>query len=110
MRKLKLDLQTLEVQSFRTEDRPALGGTVFGAMTYINDGCTGGAECNTYPQSACGNCIPSIRGCDGTYGCGGGTDWMTCGYTCATCDQNTCIESCGGTCFTCEGETCEGTC
>jgi hypothetical protein len=88
MRKLTLDLETLDVQSFQTEDQPVLEGTVFGAMTEPNDGCTGGAECNTYPGSACEPCMPSMRG----WGCGASTyygctytDYVSCGGTCAPC-------------------------
>lgn len=112
MRKLTLDLEALDVQSFQTEDQPLPGGTVFGAMTEPHQGCTGGAECNTYPQSACNPyCSPTLRGCvGGTYGCGGGTDWDTCADTCQTCEQYTCWQSCVATCVTCAGETCEETC
>ena len=107
MRKLRLDLEELDVQSFRTADGTTLAGTVFGV-----EGTD--AECNTAPGSACyPYCFPSIAGyqCGAStnYGCGF-TDYVTCGNTCNTCDDPTCFESCGGSCLTCFGDTCEGGC
>lgn len=82
MRKLKLEIESLDVQSFRTGDGDDTPGTVHGAS---------------------GLCQSTYYGC--TY-----TDFESCA-TCNTCvDQYTCFEwySCAGTCFTCEDETCQG--
>lgn len=45
MRKLKLDLATLTVESFRTELTAPSEGTVFGYS---------GGSCNTYDEATCG--------------------------------------------------------
>ena len=83
MRKLNLDLDALDVQSFQTDDEATELGTVFARED------TPGAECNTYPGSACfPYCNPSIA----TYQCGPST-YYGCTYT----DY----ESCGGTCAPC---------
>lgn len=105
MRKLRLDPESLAVQSFETATSPAAKGTVFGAVTRVFDGCTYDVGCGS------GGALPSFCG----YQCGsdnpgcGGTDWETCHNTCNTCDQYTCLQSCGGTCFTCnEDGSCPG--
>jgi len=82
MRKLRLDLDSLDVQSFATDEETPAGGTVHG-------------------QS--GLCQSTYYGC--TY-----TDWETCENTCQTCDQYTCWESCYGSCLTCYDETCALVC
>lgn len=88
MRKLKLDLETLNVQSFQTDDAADAAGTVFAHSRDETD-CTCGAQCNTYPGSACfPDCLPS----QATYQCGPST-YYGCTYT----DY----ESCGGTCAPC---------
>lgn len=107
MRKLRLDLDALDVQSFTANGEAALDGTVFGRDS-------AGAECGTAPGSACyPYCYPSIDtwhcGNSTNYGCGF-TDYITCGDTCNTCDNPTCFESCPGSCLTCFGDTCEGGC
>ena len=75
MRKLKLDLDSLDVQSFATDGETPASGTVLG-------------------QS--GLCQSTYYGC--TY-----TDFESCIPTCNTCDQGTCPQSCFGSCGeTCE--------
>lgn len=87
MRKLKLDLDQLVVDSFSTQVRPKRGGTVRGQA------CTCYTQCDTCP--GCPTCDAS---CNGTCGatCAG-----TCGGSCAgTCDAS-CNGTCGGTCYDC---------
>jgi hypothetical protein len=79
MRKLKLELEGLDVQSFETGQDELAVGTVRGASP----------SPSTY------------------YGCTY-TDYFTCENTCNTCDQYTCFISCLGTCFTCDDDTCQG--
>ena len=87
MRKLKLDVETLAVQSFQAEERPARRGTVFGgAFTEV------------------------VAVCGTDYACGNPSDWDTCGNTCQTCYEYTCYETCPDSCRTCVNATCEGTC
>ncbi len=89
MRKLKLDLEELSVESFATTpNRPAEGGTVFGQ------------QCTCYTQCTCPGCPTCDASCNGT-----------CGGTCA----GTCDASCNGTCgctaeYTCYGQTCNDSC
>ena len=90
MRKLKLDLDSLDVQSFQTDDGLMSGGTVQGQSGVWD-----------LPSICTYQCGPSTY-----YGCGY-TDYETCGNTCNTCDQYTCFESCGGSCFTCVDDTCQ---
>ena len=93
MAKMKLELDTLAVDSFDTTAAEKERGTVFGE------------QCTCYTNCTCPGCYT----CDNT-----------CPATCAyTCDDNTCAASCNGTCDGCGGtttgirtqwETCGGTC
>jgi hypothetical protein len=72
MRKLKLDLEDLSVESFATTPEPHReAGTVFGQ------------QCTCYTQCTCPGCPTCDASCNGT-----------CGGTCA----GTCDASCNGTC------------
>jgi hypothetical protein len=84
MKKLKLDLEDLSVESFATTpDSRGEGGTVFGQ------------QCTCYTQCTCPGCPTCDASCNGT--CGG------------TCDAS-CNGTCGGSCdFSCEG-TCYDSC
>jgi hypothetical protein len=87
VRKLKLDVEDLSVESFATTpEARGEGGTVFGQN-----------HCTCYTQCTCPGCPTCDASCNGT--CGG-----TCG---ATCDA-----SCNATCFNCgTGWTaCDRTC
>lgn len=88
MKKLRLDLDELEVESFDTRGGAREKGTVVGEQ------CSCGGTC--YPQATCPQTC--------AYTC----DDPTCAYT---CDDATCPASCNGTCagHTC-WETCGGTC
>jgi len=80
MRKLKLEIDSLDVQSFRTDDGEGTPGTVHGASGFTS-------------------CMSTYYGC--TY-----TDFESCA-TCNTCEEQ---YTCGNwySCYaTCEGETCQ---
>ena len=82
MKKLRLDLDELAVESFDTQKDAREKGTVVGEQ------CSCGGTC--YPEATCPQTC--------AYTC----DDPTCAYTCddATCAGLTCnYESCGGTCF-----------
>jgi hypothetical protein len=89
MERLKLDLDSLEVQSFETTAGPEnRRGTVHGQMVPID------SDAYAFAATGCGDC--------GT-GSGSGSATATCAgyYTCdASCNGtcNTCNASCGGTC------------
>jgi hypothetical protein len=100
MRKLKLDLDQLVVDSFRTEPAPRKPGTVFGE------------QCTCYTNCTCPGCPTCDASCNGTCG---GTCAASCNGTCAgTCDAScngTCDYSCGGTCDVyCGGTEYDHTC
>jgi hypothetical protein len=91
MKKLKLDLEDLSVESFATTPEPrAEGGTVFGQ------------QCTCYTQCTCPGCPTCDASCNGTCGgtCGGTCD-ASCNGTCdGSCDFS-CGDTCGDTCFGC---------
>jgi hypothetical protein len=79
MRKLKLDLEDLSVESFATTpESRGEGGTVFGQN-----------HCTCYTQCTCPGC-------------------PTCDATCNGSCVNTCASSCNGTCGNTCGDTCGG--
>jgi hypothetical protein len=96
MKKLKLDLEDLSVESFATTpESRGEGGTVFGQ------------QCTCYTQCTCPGCPTCDASCNGTCGgtCGGtceascnGTCDFTCDYSCgAGCDPNSCLPGCQAT-------------
>ncbi len=75
MKKLKLDLEDLSVESFATTPEPrAEGGTVFGQ------------QCTCYTQCTCPGCPTCDASCNGT---------------CADSCDFSCGDTCGDTCFGC---------
>lgn len=85
MRKLKLDLEELAVESFATTPEPRReGGTVFGQE-----------QCTCYTQCTCPGCPTCDASCNGT-----------CGGTCEASCNGTCVNTCGASC----GDTCGYTC
>ena len=87
MKKLKLSLDDLRIDSFQTTAPAKPKGTVFGE------------QCTCYTQCTCPGCPTCYASCNGTCdaSCNG-----TCG---ATCDA-----SCNGTCeWTCDYAACGGT-
>ena len=101
MRKLRLQLEDLRIDSFDTTPAPKEKGTVFGEQCtcYTQCTCPGCPTCANYvtcDASCNGTCDASCNGtcgasCNGT--CGATCDW-TCGFTCGA--------SCGGSCPTAE--------
>jgi hypothetical protein len=79
MKKLKLEIDTLEVESFDADGALARKGTVHGHVTYQPNCATDPPNCNTSPFLTCG-------------------DWLTCAFI--TCDTRTGFEEseCGGSC------------
>ena len=89
MRKIRLQLESLEVDSFDTTARQRAGGTV-----HVH-------EQHTWETvyASCDTCFPTCP-----FSCDGSCDSCvnTCGESCyGTCFEDTCDESCGGTCLRC---------
>jgi len=90
MRKLKLNLDELAVETFATDHREVRRGTVAGHATNI---------CIT------ARCLDTdlCTGADGDAGSCDGTCYATCGDApCASYD----IDQCGGTAYSCAGGNC----
>lgn len=107
MKKLRLDLDHLRVESFDTSGGGAAPrGTVRGAARHptleesYDPSCLGGDSCD-------GSCGDTCLSCDAS--CINGTCYASCNGTCAASCNGTCVASCYGSCdVTCE--TCGGTC
>jgi hypothetical protein len=92
MKKLSLDLDDLQVESFSTRGVRGAGGTVNGReYTAIEPGCTTSGQPYTGMGAGCSeyaSCLESCSGCGGASGfntCGNGsncdheyTEWNTC--------------------------------
>jgi hypothetical protein len=92
MKKLKLHLDDLQIDSFQTTSAEKPKGTVFGE------------QCTCYTQCTCPGCPTCYASCNGT-----------CAASCYGSCGATCDASCGGTCdYACEytagGDTCDYTC
>jgi hypothetical protein len=89
MRKLKLDVEALQVESFAAHPHATEGGTVHGRIEYQDDstGCDGGGWGSLFGSCNC----PSVGTCIGPTYCCPPTWRPTCAETCATCY----IEECG---------------
>ena len=121
MKKLKLNLDDLKVESFATTPDAASGrGTVFGQVTHPYDSncgtCPGNTNCGTCNGESCDYPGCTAAGLTCVDPCGpGGSEAGTCGpantcvTTCepqSTCPSPTCGVSCGGGELTnCPGET-----
>jgi hypothetical protein len=90
MRKLKLHLDDLRIDSFSTTPAEKPKGTVFGE------------QCTCYTQCTCPGCPTCDASCDGTCNasCNGTCD-ASCNGTCGTSYEATCyyVNTCGDTCF-----------
>lgn len=97
MRKLKLDIEAITVESFQTQSKPAMRGTVAGhdtvesacptaCWTQCPSGCL--TQCDASDCTACNPTAQCTWNCGGTGG-GGGTQTDDAGV--ATCG-NTCLE------------------
>jgi hypothetical protein len=118
MKKLKLDLDDLRVDSFDTTPAAAAGerGTVHGQYpeTYRGcntdeetcDSCFGscGDTCGYSCNGTCGTCAESCNGtCNTCYtNCGSCPGQWSCDPSCYSC-CDTCDYSCGGSCDNCTG-------
>ena len=86
MKKLRLQLDDLHVDTFSTTAAPKTKGTVFGE------------QCTCYTQCTC----PGCPTCD-----------ASCGETCASCDPScggTCDDLCGTWDESCEAWSCQVSC
>ena len=93
MRKLKLDLDALSVESFATTPEPRReGGTVFGQN-----------HCTCQTQCTCPGCPTCEATCGNSWTCGD-TCADSCGYTCPG------NQTCGGGAHTCMWDSCDGAC
>jgi hypothetical protein len=92
MRKLKLQLEDLLVDTFQTTGAPREKGTVFGE------------QCTCYTQCTCPGCPTCYASCNGSCdaSCNG-----TCGATCDASCNGTCDYSCDCSQFSCD-YTCAG--
>lgn len=112
MKKLRLHLEDLSVESFGTGPEPAQRGTVHGRATAR---CNTNVSCNGTCHLQCGTyyCVPTEGTCDNICNpqTGGTSCAQPCVYTCdgaASCNaQNTCYQTCAGM-PTCAVETCNG--
>lgn len=101
MRKIVLDLDALQVESFDTSPAGARGarGTVH-ARGVVAEPYSDFQQCGSYPNCPSPLCVDTpMASCDGScqWTCGASCNG-TCN-SCATC--NTCQESCNGTCDFC---------
>ena len=85
MRKLRLDLEHLSVESFDTTRAKPGSGTVYGE------------QCTCYTACTCPGCPTCDASCNGTCGdtcaasCGGTCAGATCAERCATGEPDTCV-------------------
>jgi hypothetical protein len=90
MKKLRLQLEDLQIDSFQTTPAEKPKGTVFGE------------QCTCYTQCTCPGCPTCDASCNGTCD-------ASCNGTC-NCSGATCDASCYGTCeWTCDYGQCGGT-
>ena len=86
MKKLKLDLEALEVDSFEPAPETRLRATVHGREWWSEPDCQPTEE----PQLTCAaTCAPSCRSCVG---------YPTCDWTCSCdtyCGTPSCVNTCG---------------
>jgi hypothetical protein len=97
MKKMKLNLEQLAVDSFDTSAAAEKRGTVFGEQCTCHTNCTC-PGCPTCYESCNGTCGDSCNGtCAGQY---------TCDASCDSCYYTQCAQSCYG-CPTVSGGPCE---
>ncbi|HEX5870081.1 MAG TPA: hypothetical protein VFY65_06690 [Longimicrobium sp.] len=103
MKKIRLDLDALDVVSFRTTGADAEArGTVHGHRPPYTEGL----ECDSIDFCTnldCGTAVSECGGCTGPTGCG------TCATNCGSCYDATCGNTYCGTCATNCG-TCDPYC
>lgn len=87
MKKLKLDLDDLEVTSFAAQDEGERTGTVNGMEYSVDDPWSGCLSCPTIPETQCGMNCTNVEGCYPSYYCsdiGPGMPNNSCGQGCMT--------------------------
>lgn len=87
MKKLKLELDDLEVTSFAAQDERAGAGTVKGLDYSIDNPWSGCYECPSYIETQCGYDCTNVEGCYPSYYCsdiGPGMPNNSCGEGCMT--------------------------
>ena len=89
MKKLKLNIEELKVESFNINEKDSQGGIVANHPTPYT-GCL-----ETCGISVCNECLTD-----------GGTCNNTCNNTCANTCGNTCANTCGNTCGYSVGQIC----
>jgi hypothetical protein len=89
MKKMKLNVEALAVESFDTSGDAPKRGTVFGEQCTCYTDCTC-PGCNTCDESCNGTCAGQHT-CGGQNTCGG---QATCDATCDTCYYTGCAYSC----------------
>jgi hypothetical protein len=97
MKKFRLELDDLRIDSFSTTPAQKAKGTVFGE------------QCTCYTQCTCPGCPTCDASCEGSCG-------ASCDYSCqATCAPASCFETCMWTCgyacqsrHSCDYFTCSG--
>ena len=101
MRKVALELDALQVESFDTTSEGARArGTVNARGVVIAEPYSDFQQCGSYPNCPSPLCVDTpLASCDGScqWTCGASCNGSC--NTCATC--NTCQESCNGTCGAC---------
>ena len=113
MRKLKLSLDALQVESFHATGPAAPRGTVPGHewTEYADESCFGTCDTNCTRDASCvGGCGSGAVSCNGTcYASCNGTCGASCGASCGatcTCPPGTDYTACGcATWETCPGAT-----
>ncbi|HLM68348.1 MAG TPA: hypothetical protein VK358_12505 [Longimicrobium sp.] len=97
MKKMKLNLDELAVDSFDTSANEKPRGTVFGEQCTCHTACT------------CPGCPTCAASCNGTCyeaTCNTCAGQWTCDYSCDSCQYTQCANSCFG-CPTVSGGVCE---
>ena len=91
MKKLKLRLDDLRVDTFQTTAPEKPKGTVFGE------------QCTCYTQCTCPGCPTCYASCNGSCDAScNGTCGATCEGTCGATCGDTCYDSCAASCGTCQ--------
>jgi hypothetical protein len=106
MKKLKLDLDGLRIDSFDTTPANAVErkGTVQGQFDTAVASCDGTCDNTCDGCSCCCTCCPSCGGtCETCYTCGTCPGQWSCDGSCYGSCGDTCYYSCGGSCDECTG-------
>jgi hypothetical protein len=95
-KKIKLDLEALEIDSFETAAGGSARGTIEGYYTYAVDGCTYAPQATCDAEASCG----AVSACDGCYysqACTADPNDFQCldsMHYCFESQQTNCVEFC----------------